>query len=388
MTLCVLGLLVFLLLLWRTVLPLECKWYWKTAAGALAFAVGFKFKIIQLLGGNYFAPELPGWFLLAAALIYVTAFLFLLFVTVADSVLFILTCIRTFRRNIREKKHDFTPLLKKHPLLNKVHAAGLAGAFVLAVIGLCNGFATPRIREVDVYSERIPAESDGIRLAVLADLHVDTLNNRPRIRKIVELTNSLKADFICLVGDFSDGAQPHQLETLSELAGLRAKYGVFGVPGNHEYYRGYHELMAHFKKIGLPMLINENIYFEKLKLRLCGIPDGHARKLGLAAPDIAAALSGSQEEDYRILLSHTPKTAYEAAKNGADLQFSGHTHGGMVWGFDFIVACSNAGFAWGNHQVGKMLLVMSNGTCMWSGFPVRLGHPAEILLVTLRSRTR
>jgi hypothetical protein len=131
----VLGLLVFLLLLWRTVLPLECKWYWKTAAGALAFAVGFKFKIIQLLGGNYFAPELPGWFLLAAALIYVTAFLFLLFVTVADSVLFILTCIRTFRRNIREKKHDFTPLLKKHPLLNKVHAAGLAGAFVLAVIG-------------------------------------------------------------------------------------------------------------------------------------------------------------------------------------------------------------------------------------------------------------
>ena len=385
MTLFMLGLFVFLFLLWRVVLPLEWKWYFKVLAGVCVFVVGFKFKIIQLIGGNYFAPELPGWFLLGAALVYATAFLFLLFVVVADSILFVITCVKTFYQNFKEKKYDFRQLLRKHPLLNKVHAYGLALAFVLSLIGMWNGLSLPRIREVEVRSERVPAEADGVTLAVLADLHVDRLNNRSKIRKIVELTNSLKPDFICLVGDFSDGAQPHQLETLSELAGLRAKYGVFGVPGNHEYYKGYHELMAHFKKIGLPMLLNENVYFKDLKLRLCGIPDGHARKLGLASPDIPAALAGGDKSDYRILLAHAPKVAREAAANGADLQFSGHTHGGMVRGFDYLVARSNGGFAWGNYKVGNMLLVMSNGTCMWSGFPVRLGHPAEILLVTLRS---
>ena len=384
MTLFVLGLFVFLFLLWRAVLPLEWKWYFKVLAGAGAFVIGFKFKIIQLIGGNYFAPELPGWFLLAAALVYATAFLFLLFVVVADSILFVITCIKTFHKNIKEKKYDFKPLLKKHPLLNKVHACGLAAAFLLALVGIYNGLSMPRVRHVEVVSDRISEQADGVTFAVLADLHVDRLNNRPRIRKIVELTNSLNPDFICLVGDFSDGAQPHQLETLSELAGLRAKYGVYGVPGNHEYYKGYHELMAHFKKIGLPMLLNENVYFKDLKLRLCGIPDGHARKLGLASPDIPAALAGGDKSDYRILLAHAPKVAREAAANGADLQFSGHTHGGMVRGFDYLVARTNGGFAWGNYKVGNMLLVMSNGTCMWSGFPVRLGHPAEILLVTLK----
>ena len=384
MTLFMLGLFVFLFLLWRVVLPLEWKWYFKVLAGVCVFVVGFKFKIIQLIGGNYFAPELPGWFLFGAALVYATAFLFLLFVVVADSILFVITCVRTFYKNIKEKKYDFRLLLRKHPLLNKVHAAGLAIAFLLAILGIYNGLSMPRIREVEVRSERVPAEADGVTLAVLADLHVDRLNNHSKIRKIVELTNSLKPDFICLVGDFSDGAQLHQLETLSELAGLRAKYGVFGVPGNHEYYKGYHELMAHFKKIGLPMLLNENVYFKDLKLRLCGIPDRHARKLGLTSPDIPVALAGGDKSDYRILLAHAPKVAREAAANGADLQFSGHTHGGMVWGFDYLVARTNSGFAWGNYKVGNMLLVMSNGTCMWSGFPVRLGHPAEILLVTLK----
>ena len=384
MTLFALGLFVFLFLLWRAVLPLEWKWYWKVLAGSGVFVVGFKFKIIQLIGGNYFAPQLPGWVLLAAALVYATAFFFLLFTVVSDSILFVITCVKTFYQNFKEKKYDFKPLLRKHPLLNKVHAFVLAAAFLLALAGIYNGLSMPRVREVEVYSARVPAEADGIRLAVLADLHVDRLNNRPRIKKIVELTNSLKADFVCLVGDFSDGAQPHQLETLSELAGLRAKYGIYGVPGNHEYYKGYHELMAHFKKIGLPMLLNESVYFKDLKLRLCGIPDGHARKLGLASPDIPGVLAQGEKGDYRILLSHTPQTAHKAAKNGADLQFSGHTHGGMVRGFDYLVARSNGGFAWGNYKVGNMLLVMSNGTCMWSGFPIRLGHPAEILLVTLR----
>ena len=56
----------------------------------------------------------------------------------------------------------------------------------------------------------------------------------------------------------------------------------------------------------------------------------------------------------------------------------------MVLGFDRVVAAANGGFVRGSYKVGKMHLEVSAGTCMWNGFPVRIGCPSEILLITLR----
>lgn len=63
---------------------------------------------------------------------------------------------------------------------------------------------------------------------------------------------------------------------------------------------------------------------------------------------------------------------------------SGHTHDGMVLGFDRIVAALNGGFVRGSYKVGDMHLEVSSGTCLWNGFPVRIGCRSEILLITLK----
>lgn len=67
-----------------------------------------------------------------------------------------------------------------------------------------------------------------------------------------------------------------------------------------------------------------------------------------------------------------------------DLQLSGHTHGGMVWGFDNIVAMVNGGFVSGMYDIDGMQLYVNNGTAQWPGFAIRVGVPAELTVITLR----
>ena len=237
-----------------------------------------------------------------------------------------------------------------------------------------------------VLSPTLPREAEGKTIAVLTDLHVDNLNNKEKISKIVSMTNALSPDIVCLLGDFSDGVKKRHLDTLAVLAQLRARYGVYGVVGNHEYYSGCGILTAHFAALGIPLLANENRLIPELKLRICGVTDSQAIGMGELPPDPEKALACPEKDSWRILLCHRPRDAREHAALGADLQLSGHTHGGMVPGFDRVVAATNGGFVRGSYKVGKMHLEVSAGTCMWNGFPVRIACPAEIVLITLRRR--
>ena len=380
------GIIVFAFLLWRAVLPLRCGPALKTAAAAAAFLAAFKFKIVKMLGGHYFAPDLPTWVILFSAWVFVTVFIFMFLLIVTDTFFLGLACGEALYGACRKKKFDKKTLLRQHPLLNRVHAAELAAAGIIAVFGMIEGLTLPGVRRVTVLSPTLPRKAEGKTIAVLTDLHVDNLNNKEKISKIVDLTNALSPDIVCLLGDFSDGVKKQHLDALAVLTRLRARYGVYGVVGNHEYYSGYRILTDHLTSLGIPLLANENRLIPELKLRICGVTDQYAAKFGELPQDFEKALSCPEKDTWRILLCHGPKTAPIPAALGADLQLSGHTHGGMVPGFDRVVAATNGGFVRGSYKVGKMHLEVSAGTCMWNGFPVRIACPAEIVLITLERR--
>ena len=67
-----------------------------------------------------------------------------------------------------------------------------------------------------------------------------------------------------------------------------------------------------------------------------------------------------------------------------DLQLSGHTHGGHAPGVKQLIACFNDGLVQGLYRRGDMQVYVSNGTSLWSGFPLRLFTPAEITLIHLQ----
>lgn len=374
----VFGALLAVYVFFRAILPLRVKWGWKVLLTLLLAVAAFKFHLLHLFGGPmFFSPVLPEGVLLAAAWLFSVLFLFFFLLLAADVVrllyLLVLFCLR------RKRTQRF------RIIGNRVNLALLVLAAVLATVGMIGGTEVPRVKEEAVAVNHLPESADGLTVAVLADLHVDGITRADRIRKIVERTNALNPDIVIIAGDFVDGTVPVHGEDLKPLADLKARYGVFGVPGNHEYYSGYEEWMEFLPTLGIRMLSNGHVLTgEGGAIVLAGVTDPVAAMMGREEPDIGKALAGAPEGSVRILASHQPRLAPEAAEHGVDLQVSGHTHGGMITGVDRLVARFNEGFVSGLYTVGNMKLYVSNGAGIWNGFPVRIGVPSEIVLIRLR----
>lgn len=372
------GALLAVYVFCRAILPLRLKWGWKVLLAVLLAVAAFKFHLLHLFGGPmFFSPVLPEGVLLASAWLFSVLFLFFFLLLAADAArllyLLVLFCLR------RKRTEQF------RIIGNRVNLVLLVMAAVLATVGMIGGTAVPRVREEAIAVNHLPEGADGLTVAVLADLHVDGITRADRIRKIVERTNALNPDIVIIAGDFVDGTVPVHGDDLRPLADLKARYGVFGVPGNHEYYSGYEEWMEFLPTLGIRMLSNGHVLTgEGGAVVLAGVTDPVAAIMGREEPDIRRALAGAPEKGVRILASHQPRLAPEAAEHGVDLQVSGHTHGGMIAGIDRLVARFNEGFVSGLYRVGDMKLYVSNGAGIWNGFPIRIGVPSEIVLIRLR----
>lgn len=361
----------------RAILPLRLKWGWKVLLAAVLAVAAFKFHLLHLFGGPmFFSPVLPEGVLLAAAWLFSVLFIFFFLLLAADVARLLYLLVLFCLRRKRTERFRITG--------NRVNLALLVLAAMLATAGMIGGTGVPRVKEQAVAVNHLPEGADGLTVAVLADLHVDGITRADRIRKIVERTNALNPDIVIIAGDFVDGTVPVHGEDVRPLADLKARYGVFGVPGNHEYYSGYEDWMEFLPTLGIRMLPNEHVLTGGGAVVLAGVTDPVAGVMGKEKPDIRKALAGAPEKGVRILASHQPRLAREAAAHGVDLQVSGHTHGGMITGIDRLVARFNEGFVSGLYRVGPMKLYVSNGAGIWNGFPVRIGIPAEIVLLRLK----
>ncbi len=363
-------LLIFALIFWRVIWQLQVHWRWKILLAVLTLTAAFKLQLTHLFGGPmFFAPELPKWILISSAWCYTVVFLLFFLLIISE---FIQLGMWLVRRKISAGVHS------------RINLGLLIGALLLATWGIVQGTAMPHVREVTLEFPNLPKEANGMTIALLADLHADGVTRHDRIRAIVKLTNELKPDLIVIAGDFVDGTLAQRGGDLEPLRKLSAKYGVWGVPGNHEYYSGYTDWIKFLPTLGIRMLLNEH---ETLPNRvvLSGVTDPAASRMGEVHPDIRKATEGVLPEQFNVLLSHQPVLAREASGNGIDLQLSGHTHGGMIFGIDRIVAAFNGGFVSGLYNIGDLKLYVSNGSGIWNGFPVRIGQNAETVLLRLVS---
>ncbi len=246
------GALLAVYVFCRAILPLRLKWGWKALLAVLLAVAAFKFHLLHLFGGPmFFSPVLPEGVLLAAAWLFSVLFLFFFLLLATDVIrllyLLVLFCMRKKRTE------------RFRVIGNRVNLALLVFAAVLATVGMVGGTGVPRVKEETISVNHLPDGADGLAVAVLADLHVDGITRADRIRKIVERTNALNPDIVIIAGDFVDGTVPVHGDDLRPLADLKARYGVFGVPGNHEYYSGYEEWMEFLPTLGIRMLHNEHV---------------------------------------------------------------------------------------------------------------------------------
>lgn len=263
--------------------------------------------------------------------------------------------------------------------------AAIAGG--LAALGVWNAVRVPPVKDVEIAVPGLPGEFDGYRLIQLTDLHISRLFPAGWTRAVVERANAAGANLIVVTGDFIDGSVAMRRSDVAPLADLRAPDGVYAIPGNHEYFFDYGNWMHHLTGLGMRMLPNAHIVLQRkdAQLVLAGVTDLSAPSVGQAGPDLDSALSGAPAGVPVLLLDHQPGEARQAAARGVAVQLSGHTHGGMIRGFDRFVAPANNGFVSGRYVVGGMTLYVNNGTGLWPGFALRLGVPSELTRITLRT---
>lgn len=181
---------------------------------------------------------------------------------------------------------------------------------------------------------RLPPALEGLRIALLTDLHTSADTPGGLIARAVQLTQREWPDLIAITGDIAESEA--MLEpTLDELAKLTAPLGVHIVPGNHDYrdigISRWHDAVS--RRRTLTDLTNCADVVE------VAARDGESARLCIAGVDDFSegrprldVLHSETPRDFTILLAHNPDQAEHARRgiDNVDLVLSGHTHGGQV----------------------------------------------------------
>lgn len=359
------------------ILPLRLSRYWKVLLSLPLLLAALKNEVLSAFGGPmFFAPELPGWFLILLSVAFNTLLMLFFLALLKDLALSGVRIAGAFRGKRIRIRHAGTI------------SATLAGiAVFLGISGTACALTVPGVREETLLVEHLPAGLENLRIALVADIHCSAVNREPYVRAVAEKTNALKPDLIFLLGDLVDGTPTQRKADLVPLSGLRAKYGVFGITGNHEYFSGWESWRPIFREWGFRMLVNrgELLRINGAPLWIAGVADHAAVRFGFEGPDPEKALNGCPGGTVALLLDHRPGNAAENAEYPVTAQFSGHTHGGMIAGPGrALIAHFNGGFAGGWYRVGRSRLYVSRGSGLWNGFIFRIGIPSEITLLTLK----
>ena len=264
---------------------------------------------------------------------------------------------------------------------------GVVGLGGLAMAGwaLYSASRLVAIKPVQVALHGLPPAFAGFRIVQLTDIHVGPTIGRDFIESLVARTNALQPDLVAITGDLVDGPVTELGALVEPLKNLRARHGVYFVTGNHEYFSGADQWIALLRGLGITVLRNERVVIERdgQCIDLAGIDDPTGRSFAAGhGPDLARALAGRDPARPVILLAHQPRGAAEAADLGVALQLSGHTHGGQIFPFNFLVGLQQP-FVAGLHRLKDTAIYVSTGTGYW-GPPMRLGVPAEITDITLQ----
>lgn len=251
-----------------------------------------------------------------------------------------------------------------------------AGAF-----GATQALGEVAVKQVNIALPRLDrSKGTRRRIVQISDVHIGPTLRRDWLARIVARINELEADAIVITGDLVDGSVSALAEHVAPLAELRAREGVFFVTGNHEYYSGALEWVAHLTTLGIRVLRNERVALDGFDL--AGVDDYSAHEFGHGhGADYEKALGGRDPGRALVLLAHQPRAVAEAARHGVELVLSGHTHGGQLFPWNLVVPLQQPYVA-GLHQHEGTLIYVSRGTGFW-GPPMRVGAPAEITQLEL-----
>ncbi|MGW4405289.1 metallophosphoesterase [Nonomuraea sp. NPDC004702] len=279
------------------------------------------------------------------------------------------------------------PPMSRRLFLGRTTAV-VAGVGALGTVGygMTSALGDPVLEPVRVRLPKLDPRLNGLRFAVVSDIHLGPLTGVGHTERIVRMINGLRPDVVAIVGDLVDGSVAQLGALAKPLKSLESRYGAYFVTGNHEYYtqNGPQEWIEELDQLGVRSLRNERVEIshQGAVLDLAGVNDLNGEAVG-DGPDFAKALGGRTPGRSTVLLAHQPVQVDQAAGFGVDLQLSGHTHGGQIAPFNLVVGLQQPVVS-GLATVDGVQVYVTRGAGFW-GPPVRVGAPPEITMLELHS---
>jgi predicted MPP superfamily phosphohydrolase len=238
----------------------------------------------------------------------------------------------------------------------------------------------PTVKQLDITLNK-PTGSPGESLKVVAvsDLHIGYGTNKAALRKYVALINAQQPDLILIAGDLIDSSiAPLRTQRMEEeLAQLKAPFGIYMAPGNHEYISGIRESKDFLRPTQVHLLCDSVVTLPN-HLQIIGRDDRNNRHR-LPVKELVEKANPAWPV---ILLDHQPWELEKAAEAGVDLQISGHTHAGQVWPLT-LVTRQLFELSYGYLKKGNTHFYTSSGLSLW-GPPFRIGSDSELIVFNLR----
>ncbi|MCK5073708.1 MAG: metallophosphoesterase [Bacteriovoracaceae bacterium] len=275
-------------------------------------------------------------------------------------------------------------------VFKKITPSLRTGAFILGILlsitAIIQGSRPPIFENYDIHISNLPKKMDGKVIIAISDLHINHINGIKWLKQIITQVQRKNPDFIFILGDTLEAhGLPDKDELITTLGKLKAPYGTWAVLGNHFFYGDQDLGLSILKKANINLLRNKWVEISP-GLVLAGVDDLtiHHRKQGNVATLVTDTLKNRPDNAATILLSHTPWGTEVASKSKVNLMLSGHTHGGQIWPFDYLVKQIYP-FLEGKYSIDNMILIVCRGTGTW-GPPMRLFYPGEILHITLKRK--
>ena len=262
--------------------------------------------------------------------------------------------------------------------------ACLAGAASMWTWGLFTALRPPALREVELPVAGLANAHEGLKILQITDVHIGPTLGQEFLQRIVDRSQALEPDLIVITGDLVDGSVRLLRDEIAPIFQLSAPLGVFFITGNHELISGADPWVAHLRKGGITVLENQAVLLEHkgAAFNLVGVDDWDSQRFQASrSPNLGQALQNVDTSKTTVLLAHQPKAIVEACERGVDVQLSGHTHGGQIAPFAYMLYFDQP-HRRGLYQVANTQLYVSEGAGYW-GPPIRVGTRSEITLLRL-----
>lgn len=257
-------------------------------------------------------------------------------------------------------------------------------AFTAIILAFGYYFAkTPVVRLQEItLNKRVPDGKQ--RVVLVSDIHLGMMISNGRLDKMVELVNQQHADVVLLAGDiFDEDLGPVIQNNMGDLLkNLNARYGVYAVLGNHEFYGGAAPADQYLKDHSITVLRDSAVTLPN-GLIIAGREDITVRQMyGRDRKSLDELLYGKNLSQPIFMIDHQPYKLAEVAEKRIDLQVSGHTHHGQMWPFNYITSAIFE-ISRGYGKINNTHFYVSSGYGTW-GPPIRTNSRSEIVVIEVK----